>query len=99
MDVRGPAESHDANNQMSRVRLEPVRYESAETVSNTKSHLFTPHSEAPEIVGLTQQLKAMPEVREELVTEMIAKLREGHFSTRKSAERTAAAILGTLSKE
>ena len=99
MDVRGPANSHDANNKMSQVKRGHVRYESAESTPTSKTPAFTPHSEAPEIVGLTQKLRAVPEVREELVTQTIAKLREGHFSTRKSAERTAEAILGTLSKE
>ena len=97
MDVRGPADSHDANSKMSQVRR--VRYESAQLIPSSKSPTFMPHSEAPEIAGLTEQLKALPEVREELVAQTIAKLREGHFSTRRSAERTAEAILGTLSKE
>ena len=97
MDVRGPADSHDANSKLSQVRR--VRYESAQLIPSSKSPTFMPHSEAPEIAGLTEQLKALPEVREELVAQTIAKLREGHFSTRRSAERTAEAILGTLSKE
>jgi len=99
MDVRGPAESHDANNNMSQVRREPLRFESAEGVPNSKPPQFTSHSAAPEIVRLAQTLKALPEVREELVTQTIAKLRAGEYSSRKSAERTAEAVLGAQSTE
>ena len=98
MDVRGPANSHDANSKMSQVNRGHVRYETAESPSS-KTPQFTPHSEAPEIAVLTQQLKAVPEVREELITQTIAKLRQGQLSTRKSAERTAEAILGMLSQD
>jgi hypothetical protein len=102
MDVRGPAESHDPNNNsVSQVRRELLRYESADEASSShrpKSQ-FIEHASAPEINRLAQQLKALPEVREELVTQVVAKLRDGHYSTRKSAEKTAEAILRTLSRE
>lgn len=98
MDVRGPAESHDANNNISQVRGS-VRFESAESSPSSKPPMFTTHVESPGIVRLTQQLKELPEVREELVAQTIAKLREGYFSTPESAERTAEAILGSFIEE
>ena len=96
MDVRGPTDSHDANNQLSQVR-ERLRYEAAEGTPAAK--LAGSSSPQSEIQQLTQQLQAVPEVRAELVAATVAKLREGHFSTRESAERTAEAVLRTLSKE
>lgn len=95
MDVRGPAESHDANNNLSQVRRGPLRFESADGMPNSKLPQFTPHTTAPEIVRLTETLKDIPEVREELVARIIEKLRAGEYSSRRSAERTAEAILGT----
>ena len=98
MDVRGPADSHDVNKHLAQVRRE-LRFESAEASPNSKPSQFSTRAESPEIVQLTQQLKSLTEVREELVAQTVAKLREGHYSTRKSAEKTAEAILSTLSKE
>jgi hypothetical protein len=102
MDVRGTADSHDPNsNSVSQVRREVLRYESAEEATgahHAKSHIIE-RSTAPEILDLVQQLKVLPEVREELVTEAGAKLRDGHYSTRKNAEKTAEAILRTLGRD
>ena len=98
MDVRGPADSHDKNN-ISHVRQQNLHFDSAEPLPGSSALPFTTHSQAREIVGLTEQLKALPEVREELVSQALLKLREGHFSTKESAERTAEAILGTLLDE
>lgn len=102
MDVRGPADGHDANN-LSRVRRELLRFETHEAQSGPKSQQLSrvnSHAEAStEIVQLVQQLQALPEVRAELVTQAIAKLRAGEFSTRESAEATAQAVLRTQTAE
>lgn len=99
MDVRGPADPQNANNQLSQVQRDQVRYESAENSPNSKGPNFSLHTAAPEIVQLVRELKEFPEVREELVQQTIAKLRDGQYSTRESAEQTAEAVLRLLSEE
>lgn len=99
MDVRGSTDSHEANNKLSQLRQEILRFEAAEGTPDAKSTSSKASVDDSEIVRLLQQLKAVPEVRAELVALSVAKLREGHFSTRESAERTAEAVLRTMSKE
>lgn len=99
MDVRGSTDSHEANNKLSQLRQEILRFEAAEGPPDAKGTQSQLSVDGSEIVQLLQQLKAMPEVRAELVELAVTKLREGHFSTRESAERTAEAVLRTISKE
>ena len=97
MDVRGPTDSHNANgNKLPHVNQ--IRIESGSEV-RPKASSFTTSSAESEVVTLLQQLKEIPEVREELVAEMVTKLSDGYFSTRESAEKTAEAILGIQSRE
>jgi hypothetical protein len=42
---------------------------------------------------LTEELRRVPEVREELVTQVSERLTTGHYFTKAAAERTAAAIM------
>lgn len=93
MDVRGPADSHDANDKFSQVRQKLMRIEAADSSRNSKPHQLAENPAKTETARLIQELQALPEVREELVTLTMAKLRAGYYSSRKSAEETAEAIL------
>ena len=99
MDVRGPADSHDVNDKVSQLRQKLMRIETAAAAQSPNPHHFAENPAATETVRLIQKLKAVPEVREELVTQTIAKLREGYYSTRKSAEETAEAVLRAAKPE
>lgn len=98
MDIRGPLGGGDAKDNLSHIRPEPIRHEAhslnGPNLSDVKSQ--TPESEINELVN---NLKQVPEVREELVTQTIAKLRDGELLTRASAEKTAQAILELMSTE
>lgn len=99
MDIRGPADRQNANNHLSQVQRELVRLEPAAESPSSKGPQFALHTAAPEIVQLVRELKALPEVREELVQQTISNLRDGHYSTRESAEQTADAVLRLLNEE
>lgn len=99
MDIRGPADRHNANNQLSQVQRELVRFESEGESPAAKGPQFPMHSATPEIAALVRELQALPEVREELVQQTIEKLRDGQYSTRASAEQTAEAVLRMLNEE
>ena len=99
MDIRGPADRPGANNHLSQLQREIVRIESEGGSPSAKGPQFASHTTAPEIAQLVRELKALPEVREEIVQETISKLREGQYSTRESAEQTAEAVLRMLNEE
>ena len=99
MDVKGPADSHDIGSNVSPRRREQLRNQLAEA---SHKNLYTPRyaeNATPEVHHLTQKLRAIPEVRAEAVALARQKLLEEYFSTRESAERTAEAILRTLTKD
>ncbi len=96
MDIRGPADRPTPNNQLSQLQREIVRIESEPESTPAKGPQFTSHAAAPQIARLVRELKALPEVREDLVQETISKLRDGHYSSRDSAEQTAEAVLRVL---
>lgn len=99
MDIRGSADRQNANNQLSQVQRELVRIETEGESPATKGPQFPVRTAAREIAQLVRDLQALPEVREELVQETISKLRDGHYSTRESAEQTADAVLRMLNEE
>lgn len=99
MDIRGPADQRDANNHLSQLQREIVRIEPGGESPSAPGPQFSSHTAAPEIAQYLRELKALPEVREELVQETISKLREGQYSTRQSAEQTAEAVLRMLNEE
>ena len=77
MDIRGPADRPDPNNQLTQLQREIVRIEQEGDSPLAKGPQFTSHVAAPQIVGMVRELKALPEVREELVQETISKMRDG----------------------
>ena len=100
MDVRGPADGQDVPRNVSPTRRELLRDELTAAASPKSSALSDGQQDfAPEIPRLVQQLRALPEVRAELVAAAARKLKAGHYSTRESAEKTAEAILRTLTKD
>lgn len=99
MDVKGPADSHDFGSNVSPRRRELLRKELAE--ASPKNSYASRYAEdaTPEVHHLTRQLRAIPEVRTEAIAVAREKLLGEYFSTRASAERTAEAILQTLTKD
>ena len=51
-------------------------------------------SVSSELSGLLTRLEDVPDVRESVVNEAVIRLVQGDYSSRQSAEQTAAAILG-----
>ena len=93
MDVRGPIDG-DANGQLSHLRNRPIRHEAHSGPQMNVTPAKGTHT-ASEISSLVEDLQSVPEIREELVAQMKAKLQNNDLLTRSSAERTAQAILGT----
>ena len=53
----------------------------------------TAHTTAPEVIELLQQLRGLPEVREEVITDVTERLAKGVYLTRVAAEEAANAIV------
>jgi len=51
------------------------------------------HVKSPQIVALLEQLREHPEVRDERVSEVAARLASGEYFTRDAARQTAARII------
>lgn len=96
MDVRGTPDRTEANNKLSQLNRDQIRIESAEGKPKAKGLQVTPSDATSEVARLLQELRALPEVREEIVQTAIQKLQSGDYSNRESAEQTAEAILGML---
>ncbi len=62
-------------------------------VDGSQEAQATDHSNSPEIQRLTQQLREIPDVREDVVQAVAARIAEGEFATREAAEKTAAKII------
>jgi len=57
------------------------------------SELADSHVRSPELLRLSVELQRIPEVREEVVAEIIKKLAQGSYETREAALKTAESIL------
>lgn len=84
---------------MSKVQREQVRIEAEGESPISKGPQIPLRTSSSEVDQLVSELRALPEVREELVQQTIQKLRDGEYSTRESAEQTADAVLRMLNKE
>lgn len=97
MHVHGPGnELHIHANSLSRLQQnDRGRGVSAQSASDNASGELarSGHIAASEIVRLTDALQRIPEVREEKVAEVAARLAAGNYVTPESAEKTASAIL------
>lgn len=95
MDIRGPFNNPALTGDVSQTQRH-LKSHSVEDVN--KSHLAGKASvqAAPNsttLSRLTTELRRVPEVREELVSQVSERLGTGHYFTRAAAERTAAAIM------
>lgn len=94
MDIRGPlnnpALTGDVSHTQRHLKSHPVEDVKKSHLAGKASVPTAPTATA--LSRLTTELRRVPEVREELISQVSKRLTAGHYFTRAAAEETAAAI-------
>jgi len=95
MNIRGPfnnpALTGDVSQTQRHLKSHPVEDVNKSHLAGKASVQAAPTSTI--LSRLTTELRRVPEVREELVSQVSERLDTGHYLTKAAAERTAAAIM------
>jgi len=90
-------EPHQPREPLAGQRVSPTQpdfQQNVETTDSASGSSLLNHVRAPEITEASKSLREVPEVRTQMVQDVVARIASGEYLTEGAARKTAAMILG-----